>query len=162
MARVEWELLPDALKALAVKKGKLFAEAGKAHYALVQRNFGRNPDDLVTADVEANAALAAVVVGRFSEVQQIWGELDYFARHRQVKGDHPDFRAAATQKKLSELSDVALLKLLRNRPADILKYAKTRIPAASSDERRRALEQKVAAWREELEAAKAEAQRRKL
>jgi Tat protein secretion system quality control protein TatD with DNase activity len=162
LSRVDWELLPESLKKLSVKKGKLFAEAGKAHYALVQRNFGRNPNDLTTAAVEANAALAAVVVKNFEEVQQIWDELDHFAKHRQALGNHPDFKAAAAQRRVSELSDVALLKLLRNRPADILKYTKTRIPAAGNEARRQRLEQKVAAWRTELEAAKQEAIRRKL
>jgi hypothetical protein len=162
MSRVDWELLPDVLKTLSAKKGKLFSEAGKAHYALVQRNFSRNPEDLTGAEVEANAALAAVVVNNFNEVQQIWNELDHFAKRHKVKGEHPDFKAAAAKQKVSALSDVALLKLLRNIPSNILKYTKTRIPAATGEERRQALEQKVAAWRTELAAARAEATRRSL
>lgn len=110
--------------------------------------------------MEANAELAAVVVKNFDEVQQIWDELDHFKRHRQVKGDHPLFRAEAQKQELSGMSDVALLKLLRNRPADILKYTKVRIPAAASEERRSAMEEKVAEWRRALEAARAEAKRR--
>jgi hypothetical protein len=160
MGRVEWELLPESLKKLSVKKGKLFSAAGKAHYALVQRNVGRNPNDLTTDDVEANAALAAGVVEDMDEVQQIWDELDYFKKRRQVKGEHPDFKAAAKKIEVSEMSDVALLKLLRNRPADISKYAKIRIPAAPSEAHRKKMEAKAAAWQVELAAARVEAKRR--
>jgi hypothetical protein len=159
---VEWELLPEKLKTLSVKKGRLFNAAGKAHHVLAQWNAERNPDELVTADVEVNATLAGVVVNSFDEVQLIWNELDYFRLHRKIKGEHPDLIAAEKKAELSTLSDVALLKLLRNRPADILKYTRTRIPAAANEERRRAMEEKVEAWKAELEAARVEAKKRRI
>jgi hypothetical protein len=162
MSRVDWALLPESLKELSVKKGKLFSEAGKAHYALSQRNVGRNPEELSAADVEANAELAAVVVKNFEEVQQIWDEIDHFTRHRQVKGLHPYFKVAEARKSAGEMSDVELLKQLRNLPSNMLKYTKIRIPAAAGALQRQKLEAKVSEWQAALQAARSEAEKRGL
>lgn len=93
-------------------------------------------------------------------MQQIWDEVDHYKKHRKVKGAHAVFKVVAAQKKVSELTDVELLKIVRNRPADIQKYTKKRVPIAKTEQQRKSLLAKVEAWKLDLEQARSEAKQR--
>lgn len=159
IARIDFALLPEAIKALAVKKGQLFADAGKAHYALLQNNFGKSPEDLTPEQIEANALLAQTIVQNMDENQQIWDEIDATLATGQPIGKHPDLIYKPVEKRITDLDDVSLIKFLRNRPADIAKYENKRIPEAKEENKAKLL-QKVEEWKAQVEEAKAVAKRR--
>ncbi len=160
IARIDFALLPEAVKVLAVKKGKLFADAGRAHYTLLQNNFGKDPDKLTPEEIAANAELAQTIVENLDENQQIWDEIDSTLTTGQPIGKHPDLVEKPVEKRVADLDDVSLIKFLRNRPTDIAKYENTRIPAAKDEKSREKLLAKVAEWKEQLEQAKEAAKRR--
>lgn len=125
------------------------------------RNYGKNHLDLKTAFIEHNAKLAQVIVGNFAEIQQIWDELDYYEKHKQIKGEHPLLKIEIHKKKISEFSDVELIKFVKNRPSDINKYRK-RLQLSKDEKQSRAMKLKIEEWLLELENIRKEIKKRNL
>lgn len=82
VSRLDWELLPDPLKAEYFRKGKLFNDAAVSHRRLAFANFGKDPKDLSPADQAENARLASVILSNFETVNHIWKQIDYFVEHK--------------------------------------------------------------------------------
>lgn len=142
-------------------KGKLFSAAARAHRLLLEGNFsvGRQ-EETPQGKRDANAALAAVVVGNMDEIAQIYRELDHYKATGQILGAHPVFRREEQEADAAEMSDAQLLKRGRNLPADIRKYRRERIPQAGDTVRRAKLEEKAARWEAQLVAIRAEIKKR--
>lgn len=162
-SRVDWELLPDGLRTLAVGKGKLFSAASRAHRLLLEGNFSVGRQVETPAEKRgANTALAAVVVGNMDEITRIYRELDHYKATGRILGEHPVFRSREQEVDAAQMSDAQLVKRARNLPADIRKYRRERIPRAGDTVRRAKLEERAARWEALLAAVRKEIKKRKI
>lgn len=152
---IEWELLPDTLKALSIQKGKNFSSAAKAHWELLQANFKKNPKDLSANQLRKNAEYAQTILDKISENAHIWEQLDYFQVHKQLKKDAPIKLTFA----IEELSDGDLHKRLMNRRSNLCTYRK-RMSQANSNTQLIAYESKIESLEKEIQALVDEKQKR--
>ena len=145
-----------------MSKGKLFSMAARAHRLLLQYNFGRDPEKISDALKAENMTLARTVVENMDEISLIYRELDHFKATGRILGSHHVFKRKAAQKTADGMSDAELLKANKNLPANIIKYRKTRIPAAPDEDRRARLEAKAQEWERRLGAVREEIKKRNI
>ena len=144
VSRLDWELLPDTLKAAWFRKGKLFNEAAASHRRLALSNFGKDPRDIPASCLEENARLAASVLGNFEEINHIWKQIDYYVENKRLMPEET--------KKAPEVIDTIekANKKLHVRRSNLHTY-RSRLAKVEDPEQRKRLYQKLASLEQEIE-----------
>lgn len=144
VSRLDWELLPDMLKAAWFRKGKLFNEAAASHRKLALANFGKDPRDLSASDLSENARLAASVLGNFEEINHIWKQIDYYVENKRLMPEET--------KKAPEAIDTIekANRKLHVRRSNLHTY-RSRLAKVEDPEQRKRLYQKLASLEQEIE-----------
>lgn len=143
VSRLDWELLPDTLKAAWFRKGKLFNEAAASHRKLALANFGKDPRDLSASDLSENARLAALLLDNFKEINHIWKQIDYYVENKSLMPE---------ETKAPEVIDTIekANKKLHVRRSNLHTY-RSRLAKVEDPEQRKRLYQKLASLEQEIE-----------
>ena len=111
--KLDYVRLPEHLKALIVRKNKLYVSASSLHKKLESCNSD-----------ESRGQLAETIVENMRENAEIWQELDHWKRTNTVLGNHKSFKAEVIKTELSDLPLHELQKRLINRRTNISTYKK--------------------------------------
>ncbi len=137
---VDLAILPPELRKLHFKKGKLYIEASRLHRQLEQ-----NPQ-------HKRAAMVEQIVENMRENQEIWKELNYFATHKQIAGNHPDLKQPEQPANLEEVPPHILQKTLTNRRSNLSRYKKLIADNPDDEKKNEKRQAKIDEWASEIKA----------
>lgn len=108
--------LPEDLKELHFKKGRLFNQASKARRQLYEMHFGEEKLNPVKS-----FELVKIAVDNMLENKQIWKEIKHFKAEGEMLNEHPALAENKLIEELKALQPLELQKRLQNLPTYISK-----------------------------------------
>ncbi len=111
--------LPDELKALHYKKGRLYNRACKARRELYEMHFGEKQ-----VDSTESFGLVKTAVDNMLENNLIWKEIRHYTKTDEMLNEHPSLAENKKVKELEALNPLELQRRLQNLPTYISKARK--------------------------------------
>lgn len=137
---VDLAVLPEALRKLHFKKGKLFNEASMLH------------KKLASSPLHERASMVETIVENMRENQVIWNEINFYQSNQKVKGEHPDLKQRKKEKELKSVPGEVLQRTLTNRRSNLSRYKKMIADNPADDARNKKRRQKIEEWMIEIKA----------